>query len=51
MAEAAGVSVAEIAEGAQRTMLGRFPTLDEVAETAAFLASERAGAITAAVVT
>jgi 3-oxoacyl-[acyl-carrier protein] reductase len=32
------------------TLLGRLPTLDEVAETAAFLASDRAGAITGAVV-
>src|SRR5262245_45423964 len=51
VAEDAGVSVAEmLAVGAQRTMLGRFPTLDEVADTAAFLASDRAGAITASAV-
>lgn len=35
---------------AQSTMLKRLPTLSEVAETAAFLASDRAGAITGAVV-
>jgi 3-oxoacyl-[acyl-carrier protein] reductase len=51
VAEAAGVSVAELlAKGAERTMLGRFPTLDEVADTAAFLASDHAGAITASTV-
>jgi len=32
------------------TALGRLPRLAEVAETAAFLASDRAGAITGAVV-
>jgi len=31
------------------TLLKRFPTLDEVAETAAFLASDHAGAMTAAI--
>lgn len=35
---------------AQSTMLKRLPTLSEVAETAAFLASDRAGAMTGAVV-
>lgn len=35
---------------AQNTLLKRLPTLSEVAETAAFLASERAGAVTGAVV-
>jgi NAD(P)-dependent dehydrogenase (short-subunit alcohol dehydrogenase family) len=35
---------------AQSTLLKRLPKLSEVAETAAFLASDRAGAITAAVV-
>jgi 3-oxoacyl-[acyl-carrier protein] reductase len=51
VAEAAGVSLAEmLAIGAERTMLGRFPTLEEVADTAAFLASDGAGAITASVV-
>jgi NAD(P)-dependent dehydrogenase (short-subunit alcohol dehydrogenase family) len=51
-ADAAGLSVEEwlpdsgIAGG---TMLKRLPTLSEVAETAAFLASDRAGAITGTV--
>ena len=34
----------------QRAMLGRPPALDEIAETAAFLASDRAGAITSGIV-
>jgi NAD(P)-dependent dehydrogenase (short-subunit alcohol dehydrogenase family) len=34
----------------QSTLLKRLPTLDEVAETAAFVASDRAGAMTATVV-
>lgn len=38
-----------LAAGAQGTMLGRLPTLEDVAETAAFLASPRSRAITAAV--
>jgi NAD(P)-dependent dehydrogenase (short-subunit alcohol dehydrogenase family) len=37
-------------EMAQSTLLKRLPTLSEVAETAAFLASDRAGAMTGAVV-
>ena len=51
-ADAAGLSVEEwlpdsgMADG---TMLKRLPTLSEVAETAAFLASDRAGAITGTV--
>ena len=32
------------------TLLGRFPTLAEVAESAAFMASDRAGATTGAIV-
>jgi NAD(P)-dependent dehydrogenase (short-subunit alcohol dehydrogenase family) len=49
-AEAEGVSVSRWLEGAaQTTMLKRLPTLLDVAETAAFLASDRAGAMTAAV--
>ena len=36
--------------GADQTLLGRLPTLEQVAEAAVFLASERAGAITGAVV-
>ncbi|MGY4828267.1 SDR family NAD(P)-dependent oxidoreductase [Sphaerotilaceae bacterium SBD11-9] len=52
MARAAGVSVAEmLAEaGRMRTLLKRMPRLAEVAEAAAFMASDRAGAITAAIV-
>jgi NAD(P)-dependent dehydrogenase (short-subunit alcohol dehydrogenase family) len=52
-AEAAGHSVQEFLDGAmvQGTLLKRLPTLSEVAETAAFLASDRAGAVTGTVVT
>lgn len=50
MADAAGVSIAAILEGAaSQTPLHRLPTLDEVARTAAFLASDHAGAMTATV--
>jgi len=50
-AKAAGLSVPEWLSGAaQTTMLKRLPTLAEVAETAAFLASDRAGAMTGAIV-
>jgi NAD(P)-dependent dehydrogenase (short-subunit alcohol dehydrogenase family) len=52
MAAPAGLSVQEWlpdSEMAQSTMLRRLPTLSEVAETAAFLASDRAGAMTGAV--
>ncbi|MEU7630399.1 SDR family oxidoreductase [Nocardia sp. NPDC049220] len=48
-AAAAGQSVQEMLEGgamAQATLLKRLPTLAEVAELAAFLASDRAGAMT-----
>ncbi|MEU1388115.1 MULTISPECIES: SDR family oxidoreductase [unclassified Nonomuraea] len=48
-AAAAGQSVQEMLEGgamAQGTLLKRLPTLSEIAETAAFLASDRAGAMT-----
>ncbi|WP_084265188.1 SDR family NAD(P)-dependent oxidoreductase [Actinomadura macra] len=51
-ATAAGQSVQEfLDEGgmAQGTLLKRLPTLSEVAETAAFLASDRAGAMTGTV--
>jgi NAD(P)-dependent dehydrogenase (short-subunit alcohol dehydrogenase family) len=48
---AAGVSPAEFqAILEQGTLLKRLPTLAEVADTAAFIASERAGAMTATVV-
>jgi NAD(P)-dependent dehydrogenase (short-subunit alcohol dehydrogenase family) len=48
MAAAAGQSVQEFLEHAMArgTLLQRLPTLAEVAETAAFLASDRAGAMT-----
>ncbi|MEV3986830.1 SDR family oxidoreductase [Nonomuraea sp. NPDC049758] len=48
-AAAAGQSVEEMLDGgamAQGTLLKRLPTLSEIAETAAFLASDRAGAMT-----
>ncbi|MEW2165301.1 SDR family oxidoreductase [Streptomyces sp. NPDC007084] len=49
MAEASGQSVQEMLEDGgmvQGTLLKRLPTLAEIAETAAFLASDRAGAMT-----
>jgi len=50
-AQAAGVSPAEFqAILEQGTLLNRLPTLAEVADTAAFVASDRAGAMTATVV-
>jgi NAD(P)-dependent dehydrogenase (short-subunit alcohol dehydrogenase family) len=51
-AAASGQSVQEFLEAglAQGTLLKRLPTLAEIAETAAFLASDRAGAMTGAVV-
>jgi 3-oxoacyl-[acyl-carrier protein] reductase len=50
-AERAGIEIEEIlAERARTgTLLGRFPTLSEVAEYAAFAASDHAGAMTAAI--
>jgi NAD(P)-dependent dehydrogenase (short-subunit alcohol dehydrogenase family) len=49
-AAAAGLTDAELLSGfAQETMLKRLPTLADVAETAAFLASDRASAMTATV--
>jgi len=48
-AAAAGQSVQELLEGgglAQGTLLKRLPTLSEIAETAAFLTSDRAAAMT-----
>jgi 3-oxoacyl-[acyl-carrier protein] reductase len=48
-ADRAGVSVEEMFKG-DRSLLKRFPTLAEVADTAAFVASDRAGAITGAIV-
>ncbi|SHN06123.1 SDR family NAD(P)-dependent oxidoreductase [Actinacidiphila paucisporea] len=51
MAAAGGQSVQEFLEGglAQGTLLKRLPALRDVAETAAFLASDRAGAVTGTV--
>jgi NAD(P)-dependent dehydrogenase (short-subunit alcohol dehydrogenase family) len=52
-AAAAGQSVQELLDGggmAQGTLLKRLPTLSEIAETAAFLASDRAGAMTGTIV-
>jgi NAD(P)-dependent dehydrogenase (short-subunit alcohol dehydrogenase family) len=50
-ASVAGVTPAEFRTALeQRTLLGRLPTLAEVADTAAFVASDRAGAITGTVV-
>lgn len=46
-----GVSVDDMLAGAaQSTLLQRLPTLEQIGETAAFLASDRAGAITGAIV-
>lgn len=50
MAAAAGLTVPQLLDvAAEGTMLKRLPTLSQVAETAAFLASDRAAAMTAAV--
>ena len=50
-AAAMGISVDQwLAGGAQTTFLGRLPTLDDVAETAAFLVSDKARSMTAAYV-
>ncbi|MFG3144406.1 SDR family NAD(P)-dependent oxidoreductase [Streptomyces sp. NPDC048243] len=52
MAAAAGQSVQEMLDDggmAHGTLLKRLPTLSEIAETAAFLASDRAGAMTGTV--
>jgi len=50
-AERAGVSIEEMlaTRASTGTLLKRFPTLAEVAEFAAFAASDRAGAITGAI--
>jgi 3-oxoacyl-[acyl-carrier protein] reductase len=52
LAAAAGVSVEQLLAqwGENQTLLGRLPTLDQVADTAVFLASDQAAAITGAVV-
>ena len=49
-AERAGISIEEMLQhAAGRTLLKRFPTLAEVAEYAAFAASDRCGAMTGAI--
>ena len=52
LAAAAGISVERMLAqwGEDQTLLGRLPTLAQVADAAVFLASDRAGAITGAVV-
>ncbi len=51
LAAASGVSVEQMLAqwGEDQTLLGRLPTLEQVADAAVFLASDRAGAITGAV--
>lgn len=50
-ARALGLTVDQwLGGGAQTTMLGRLPTLDDVAQTAAFLVSDKARSMTAAYV-
>lgn len=50
-AKAMGLTVDQwLGGGAQTTMLGRLPTLDDVAQTATFLVSDKARAMTAAYV-
>lgn len=50
-ASAMGLTVEQwLGGGAQTTMLGRLPTLEDVAQTAAFLASDKARSMTAAYV-
>ena len=50
-AQSMGITVAQwLAGAAQSTMLGRLPTLAQIAEVMTFLASDHAGAITATVV-
>jgi 3-oxoacyl-[acyl-carrier protein] reductase len=52
LAAASGVSVEQMLAqwGEDQTLLGRLPTLGQVADAAVFLASDRAGAITGAVI-
>ena len=52
LAAAAGVSVEQLLArwGEDQALLGRLPTLAQLADTAVFLASDRAGAITGSVV-
>ena len=48
-ADKAGITVKEMFEAPAGTLLKRYPTLDEVAATAAFMASDKAGAMTGTV--
>lgn len=48
-ADQAGVTVDDMLAGPAETLLKRYPTLHEVAQTAAFMASDRAGAMTGTV--
>jgi NAD(P)-dependent dehydrogenase (short-subunit alcohol dehydrogenase family) len=52
LAAASGVSVEQMLAqwGEDQTLLGRLPTLAQVADAAVFMASDRAGAITGAVI-
>ena len=52
LAAASGVGVEQMLArwGEDQTLLGRLPTLAQVADAAVFLASDRAGAITGAVI-
>jgi 3-oxoacyl-[acyl-carrier protein] reductase len=50
VAQRAGITVETmLASAATATLLKRLPTLEEVADAAAFLASDRAGAMTGAI--
>ncbi|MGE0238967.1 MAG: SDR family NAD(P)-dependent oxidoreductase [Parvibaculaceae bacterium] len=48
-ADKAGTTVEAMLSGPAETLLKRYPTLDEVASTAAFMASDKAGAMTGTV--
>ncbi len=48
-ADRAGITVDEMLAAPAQTLLKRYPTLAEVAETAAFMASDKAGAMTGTV--
>ena len=48
-ADKAGMTVEAMLAAPAANLLKRYPTLDEVAETAAFMASDRAGAMTGTV--
>jgi 3-oxoacyl-[acyl-carrier protein] reductase len=46
VADKAGITVEAMFDAPAQTLLKRYPTLDEVASTAAFMASDKAGAMT-----